>query len=466
MSSDDIGQALVNLASCSPARTQIRFHRRKTLSISAENGVLREATSTTHAGVFIRVRTGGVWGCASTADLSPRSLERAFSEALSGSRVATRVKPHAPPFSERPAAGEFSVRQTRPFSEVPIEEKIALVRQAEAAVRASHSKIASSSASYTEWCDEKVIVSSAGAHAIFRDAKADFRVTAVACDGSERESSSVRTGCTGGWKELFRHHRPEEMPEEAARNAVEKLRAEVPQGGMATVILHPTVVGLLAHEAIGHTVEADFVLAGSIVKDRLGQKVAAETLTLVDDHLPEADTAASGVILVDDEGTRPEKVVIIKNGILANYLHDTETAAHFGVPPTGNSRAFTYQDEPLIRMRNTYILPGGCPVEEMIANTRDGIYCKNLGLSGQADANAEFMFDVAEAWKIEDGKLCRRLRGVTIAGQAFEVLSSVDCVGSDFLLDTGAGFCGKHQLAKVDGGGPHLRCRMKIGGRL
>ncbi|HOL67534.1 MAG TPA: TldD/PmbA family protein, partial [bacterium] len=158
------------------------------------------------------------------------------------------------------------------------------------------------------------------------------------------------------------------------------------------------------------------------------------------------------------------RATIIEQGYLKGYLHNAETAGIFKVANTGNARAFTYQDEPLIRMRNTYILPGNLEPEEIIAETPSGLYLKGLGQSGQADANAEFMFGVDEAWLIEKGKLTRRVTGVTISGQAFAVLSSVDKVGCDLLLNSGAGYCGKHQPAKVDAGGPHLRCRLKVGG--
>jgi TldD protein len=116
-------------------------------------------------------------------------------------------------------------------------------------------------------------------------------------------------------------------------------------------------------------------------------------------------------------------------------------------------------------MRNTYIAPGESSVDDLISSTKNGLYLKGLGGGGQADANAEFMFGVLEANKIKNGKITEPLREVTISGQAFDVLKSVDAVANDFLFAMGAGYCGKHQPAKVDAGGPHLRCKVRIGGR-
>ncbi len=193
--------------------------------------------------------------------------------------------------------------------------------------------------------------------------------------------------------------------------------------------------------------------------------VASELVTLVDSG-PAVIGAhyAGGVVLVDDEGVPTGRTVVIENGILKSYLHDRESAAHFGVAPTGNARAWQYDDEPLIRMRNTYLEPGERSLDEIIASVDDGYLLKGAG-NGQADANAEFMFGVQEAYEIKNGRIGRLLRGASISGDAFEVLSSVDMVSSDFEWAIGNGHCGKGQAAKVDGGGPHVRCEVVVGGR-
>ena len=204
------------------------------------------------------------------------------------------------------------------------------------------------------------------------------------------------------------------------------------------------------------------MLAGSIAKGKIGQRVASELVTMVDDgNVP----GAAGMVLVDDEGVQGERTVLIENGVLRAYLHNRESAAMLGAAPRGNARAFTYRDEPLIRMTNTFILPGKDDLKAMISEVEDGFFLSGLGQGGQADSDAEFMFSVGQAWRIRDGRLCEPVKGVTISGQAFEVLSSVDAVSSGFKLDMGAGHCGKWQPAKVDAGGPYLRCRVTIGGR-
>jgi TldD protein len=210
-------------------------------------------------------------------------------------------------------------------------------------------------------------------------------------------------------------------------------------------------------------VEADFVLAGSMVKDKTGQRIASELVTLVDSGQSNIIGNAAGTIGVDDEGIIAGKTIIIENGILKSFLHNRESALVFGTTPTGNARAFEYNDEPLIRMRNTFIEPRSDKVDDMIKETRHGFLIKGPR-NGQADANGEFMFGCQEVYLIEKGEIRSLMMGTSISGNAFDVLRSVDMVGNDFSYDIGTGYCGKSQPAKVDGGGPHIRCTAIVGG--
>jgi TldD protein len=191
--------------------------------------------------------------------------------------------------------------------------------------------------------------------------------------------------------------------------------------------------------------------------------VGSELVNLCDSGASEFIAGASGTIPVDDEGVKTGRTVIIRDGILESYLHDRESAARFGVAPTGNARAWEYSDSPLIRMRNTYLEPGEETLEEMIAGIDDG-YLLDGPRNGQADSSGEFMFAVGQAWRIRDGALAELVRGVTISGVAFEVMQTVDAVSRDFRWDLGAGMCGKGQPAKVDAGGPYVRCELILGG--
>jgi TldD protein len=386
--------------------TEIRYHDKIVNSMTIRNGELEESSSHQNRGVGIRVLIDGTLGFSSTSSVDEDSLIQALRDATVAARDASCAKTRK--IEEFPAVelakGRFELVINDPVTSHSLKEKLSLVKRIEEQVRTSSSLIGSAYCNYRESIDEKFVLTSDGARACIIDSKPEFRVTAVAVRNGEMQT-----------------------------------------------------------EAIGHTVEADWVLAGSIVKDKVGQLVASELVTLADSGVSQISPNAGGIVLVDDEGVPAQRTVVIDNGVLRNYLHNRETAQVFGVMPTGNARAWSYSDEPIIRMRNTYIEPGDMEFEELISGVKNGYFLKG-GKGGQADANAEFMFGVQEAYRITNGKVGELLRGVTISGQAFDVLKSCNGVGKEFKWGLGAGYCGKMQAAKVDAGGPHVRCKVIVGG--
>lgn len=236
-----------------------------------------------------------------------------------------------------------------------------------------------------------------------------------------------------------------------------------PDAGVKTVILAPEMAGMLSHEAVGHTVEADLVRAGSVAGPMLGKQVASEKVSLTDFAHTAFGKKLPLPVYVDDEGTKAEDAPLIKDGILTGYMHSRETAEIYGVKPTGNMRAWGFSDEPLIRMRNTAILPGKDRLEDMIASVEDGYYLISSG-NGQADTTGEFMFGVTCGYEIKNGRLGRALLDTTVSGVAFEMLKTVDMV-SDSVEWSAGGTCGKKQMMACCMGGPALRCKLLIGGR-
>ncbi len=445
---------------------ELRYHKKRTRSVSVEKGRVDQATIGEHTGVGVRVLSGGAWGFASTDRLDAEGVRKTVEQARAAARASSvaRREKTAPLPAVTLARGRFELPGTSELVARPLEESLGMVLRLEGQARASSSSIQSAGCGYTEMFEEKGIVTSDGAKAWIRLVRPEFRITAVAQKGGEIQRGSEAVGVTGGWDCLFRKASAEVLTERAARRAVDLLSAGYPDGGRKRVLLSPSLVGLLTHEAVGHTVEADFVISGSVAAGKLGTRVASELVTLCDSGASEFHDGAGGTLQVDDEGIATERTTIIRDGMLVGYLHDRRSAAHFGVAPTGNARAWEYDDEPLIRMRNTYITPGDATLEEMIAGIDDG-YLLDGPLNGQADSNGEFMFGTSEAYRIVNGVRGPLMRGVNISGAAFDVLRTVDRVGRDFAWDLGSGHCGKGQPAKVDAGGPWLSCEVIVGGR-
>jgi len=450
------------------AKTQyveIRFHERIWNKIRISNGELEEANSTKYSGIGIRVLHEGAWGFSSTNKFGANDMGRTLEEARKMAVVASQNKKNKVKglAKGKPAVGVFKPKVKDPLENHSLEEKVKLVKDVEELMR-KQPTVKSAACAYSEIIDHKCILTNDGAEAEIFDSKPEFRTMAIASQNGELVSAHDSTGVTGGWADLFRKKSAEERGMNAAKMASKLIKAKHPKGEKATVLMDPSIVGLIAHEAFGHTVEADFVISGSIASGKIGKKVASELVTLVDDGYPKNHEYAGGAIRVDDEGTLTKKAVIIENGILKSYLHNKESAFLYDVESLGNARAFEYSDDPIIRMRNTFIEPGDWKLDEMIKELKQGYLLKSAG-GGQADANAEFMFQVQEAYKVEKGEIGELLRGVTLSGQAFDVLKSVDAVGREFELDLGSGYCGKMQAAKVDGGGGPIRCRVLVGGR-
>ena len=445
---------------------ELRYHRKRSRTLAVEKGRVETAQVTEHSGVGVRVLESGTWGFASTDRVEASAIRDAIDAARRAARssASARRSRTEPLPSVELARGRFDGPGVDEIAARPLDETLDLVLRMEARARGAAQAIQSASSRYTEIYEEKGIVTSDGAKAWTRIVRPEFRVAAVARKDGEIQSGAEAVGVTGGWDCLFRHAAPEELAERAAERAIDLLSAGYPEGGRARVILSPALVGLLTHEAVGHTVEADFVQAGSCAAGKLGTRVASERVTLCDSGRSEFHAGAGGTLAVDDEGVLAQNTVIIRDGVLVSYLHDRESAARFGVSPTGNARAWEYDNEPLIRMRNTYIAPGDATLEEMIAAIDDG-YLLDGPLNGQADSNGEFMFGTREAYRIRNGRRGELLRGVNISGRAFEVLRSVDRVGREFKWDLGSGYCGKGQPAKVDAGGPWISCEVVLGGR-
>jgi len=231
-----------------------------------------------------------------------------------------------------------------------------------------------------------------------------------------------------------------------------------------TVVLGPGWPGILLHEAIGHGLEGDFNRKGtSAFAGRVGQRVAAKGITVIDDGTLER---RRGSLNVDDEGHATSRTVLIDDGILRGYMQDRLNAGLMSVLPTGNGRRESFAHLPMPRMTNTIMLAGDKDPAEILASVDDGLYAANFG-GGQVDiTSGKFVFSASEAWKVEKGKLVYPVKGATLIGNGPDALTRVTMVGSDMQLDTGVGTCGKDgQSVPVGVGQPTLRIeKMTVGG--
>lgn len=463
MSMKDILQHLVQRNS---SYLELRWHKRISNSFLATKGRVDIANHSVTEGVGVRALIDGAWGFAATSDVSEAAIKRAIEQANANAALLAKARGlrHVELRKGKLSIQDFIGEGFAELQGMSIADKLGKVIELERTLAESSSRIHTARARYTEYLEEKAIVTSDGARCSMKIAQPEVSLSAIAEKDGQRATGGRGAGVSGGWSCLFRHPTLGNVIDDIAKTTIDLLDAKYPEGGRKKCILAPAVVGLLCHEAIGHTVEADFVKAGSIAAGKIGEVVASPLVTMADTGNESIAGYAVGNLPFDDEGIETENTIIIKDGKLASYLHNRESAAEFGVNPTGNARAWLFSDEPLIRMRNTYIVPGKSKLADMISEIDDGYLIEGAG-SGQADSNGEFMFGCSHVWEIKKGKKAHLLREATLSGIAFDVLKTVDAVSSEFQWDLGTGHCGKGQPAKVDAGGPYIRCDINIGGR-
>ncbi|MGH7312474.1 MAG: metallopeptidase TldD-related protein, partial [Candidatus Rokuibacteriota bacterium] len=291
-----------------------------------------------------------------------------------------------------------------------------------------------------------------------------LNVTVIAEDGTKREVGTYGGGGRVTFDFYLEDERWRRFAVEAARQATLKLRAVETPAGTMTVVLAPGWPGILLHEAIGHGLEGDFNRKGvSAFAGRLGQKVASDLVTVVDDGtIPNR----RGSLNVDDEGTPTSRTLLIEKGVLRGYMQDKLNARLMGMGPTGNGRRESYAHPPLPRMTNTFMLAGEEAAEDIIGSVDHGLYAVAFG-GGQVDiTSGKFVFSASEAYLIEGGRVTVPVKGATLIGNGPDALTRVSRVGADLQLDEGIGTCGKDgQSVPVGVGLPTIRIDgMTVGG--
>ena len=254
--------------------------------------------------------------------------------------------------------------------------------------------------------------------------------------------------------EVFEFEDVFQKADAAASLALRLLDADKKITGPMTAVISSSAGGTMIHEAVGHSLEADLVQKDmSQYKGRKGQKVAAEIITVVDDAtLPNR----RGSLSFDDEGTPSQRTVLIENGILKNFMYDRETALKDNTESTGNGRRESYKWKPIPRMRNTMIATGTGSTDELIKDTKSGIFVVKMGGGQVNTVTGEFVFEVKDGYMIEGGKVTYPVRGATLMGTGDEVLNTIDAVCTDLGFDSGT--CGKDgQGAPVCDAQPTLR---------
>ncbi|WP_088279397.1 TldD/PmbA family protein [Ideonella sp. A 288] len=446
---------------------ETRHHELHKTRLAMVDGNLVTNLRTTQRGLSARAYVDGYWGFAS-APLAAAAAEAAAGreqvqrQAMANARAMARFGPRqALVLPEAPHRGQHVFAGRPALSATECLERLA---QLHAHVRQRYPGLRSARFVIGDEHHAKQLETAAGADTLASIQRAFCSMVLVGEDagGAPIEVDELLS-CKGSLADLdWSLDTVAPLLDQVHEHLQAKRHAVAARGGQHTVVMAPRLAGMLAHEAMGHPCEADAVLGGAVTAGLLGQPVASELITMVDIAHTFDGQEAMIPVYVDDEGSAGRDVVMIDRGRLTGFMHSRETAARLGQAPTGNARAYNPDDEPLVRMRNTVILPGSATLPQMIEGVDDGYLLLRTG-NGQADATTEFMFGITLAYEIRGGKVGRAVRGTTLSGSAIQVLKSVDAVGDEMHWDC-SGYCGKKQPMVVSMGGPALRARAHLGG--
>ncbi len=427
------------------------FQQSRFESWSLEEGIVKSAAFNIDRGVGVRAVTGERQAYAYSDDISLAALD----EAAQAVRAIGRQGQSAVAPLGRHGAAHTLYRQADPVASLPEAAKVDLLERLERMARAQDPRVVQVMASLAAEHESVLIARSDGL--IVADVRPLVRIsmTVIVEEAGRREQG--HTGGGGRYDySLFDDALLAEYAKRAVDQALLNLAARDAPAGTMSVVLGPGWPGILLHEAIGHGLEGDFNRKEtSAFSGRVGQRVAAKGITVVDDGtLPDR----RGSLNIDDEGNPTSRTVLIEDGILRGYLQDRLNGALMKALPTGNGRRESFAHLPMPRMTNTIMLNGSHDPAEILASVKEGLYAVNFG-GGQVDiTSGKFVFSAAEAWKIEDGKLAYPVKGATLIGNGPDALTRVSMVGNDMALDTGIGTCGKDgQSVPVGVGQPTLR---------
>lgn len=421
-------------------------------SWSLEEGIVKTGSFSIDKGVGVRAVSGDKTAFSYSDDISAVALEEAAKTVRTIARqgegtvklasAVRTVEPHSLYIADDP------------LQSISAAEKVALLEKVEKLARATDPRIVQVMAGLAGEYDVVLVARSDGVLAADVRPLIRLSLTVIAQENGRREIGSSGGGGRYGYG-YFTDDIISRYVNEATHSALVNLSARPAPAGPMTVVLGAGWPGVLLHEAVGHGLEGDFNRKGSSAfSGMLGEKVAADGITVVDDG---SIAHRRGSLNMDDEGNLTQRTVLVENGILKGYMQDIMNARLMNMTVTGNARRESFAHLPMPRMTNTFMLGGDKDPQEIIASVKKGLYAANFG-GGQVDiTSGKFVFSASEAYVIENGKLTWPVKGATLVGSGPEILTRVTMVGNDMALDSGIGVCGKEgQSVPVGVGQPTL----------
>ncbi|XBC41627.1 MAG: metalloprotease TldD [Buchnera aphidicola (Kaburagia rhusicola rhusicola)] len=434
-------------------------------SWTLEDNIVREGTFNLNQGVGVRVISGESTGFSYSDSITLNTLRESvcLSSSILEKTRSIRIKPF------------LVVKNTSLYTSDNLltnfdsKEKVNILYKINSIARSVDHRVISVNATLSGEYDQVLVAATDGSLAADIRPLVRISVCVIVEHNGKREYGFSGGGGREGYT-FFLDNYVSGMPlleyyaREAVRIALVNLSAQEAPSGMFPVVLGSGWPGILLHEAVGHGLEGDFNRQGtSVFTDKIGQKVASELCTIVDDGTIKNKR---GSLTIDDEGVPSQYNVLIENGILKSYIQDKFNSRLMGVNPTGNGRRESYAHLPFPRMTNTYMLSGSSTPNDIINSIEYGIYALNFS-GGQVDiTSGNFVFSTSEAYLVKKGKISNSIKNAMLIGSGSNVMQEISMVGNDLLIDGGVGTCVKNgQSIPVGVGQPTIKLNnITIGG--
>jgi TldD protein len=426
--------------------------QRKPTVIQLEDNKIEKILSGVDSGVGIRLISNGKTFCAFSNEFSENALLEIADTLIKASSAHGSLST-VQNFDLRKQNPNIDFQIKLPPEKISMDKKIELVRAGNKTARDFDKRIRQVIVLYRDSIQKVKIATSEGMIAEDERIHTLMVVHVIASDHGIIQTGYEPAGGFIGF-ELFDNSKPEELALTAARRATMMLSAKRSPGGRMPVVISSEAGGTMIHEAIGHGLEADLAQQGlSVYSKKIGQQVASPLITVIDDATL---LHKRGSYRFDDEGTTSQRTVLVRDGILINYMYDRFTAMKDNSKSTGNGRRESYHNRPIPRMTNTFIAQGRSDPGEILISTSNGLFVKKMGGGQVNTVTGDFVFEVQEGYLIENGTIGEPVRGATLTGNGPEVLKSIDMVGTD--LGFSIGTCGKdNQGAPVSDATPTIR---------
>ncbi len=419
-----------------------------------KNGTLETASVAESEGVGIRVLNDGAWGFSSSSILTPESVRSVAEEALAIAKASAKVGDATIVLDGQDVVVDTyrSEMEEDPF-EVPLADKLAILSTCCDGMKKTEA-VAIATASMMNFRTEKLFVNSEGSEIEQVITEAGGGISATAIEGDERQTRSYPASFRGDYATRgFEFTRSLDLPAHAARTgseAAELLKADECPHKKTTIIIGGQQLALQVHESCGHPIELDRVFgteasyAGTsfITVDKLGSlQYGSKLVNIVADATAPGGLGSFGY---DDEGVPAQRSDIVKDGVFVGYLMSRETAPRIGLRSNGTMRADGWNRIPLIRMTNINLLPGEGSLDDLIADTDDGIFIDSNKSWSIDQRRLNFQFGCEIAYEIKNGKLGRMLKNPVYTGITPEFWGSCDAItGMEEWHIWGIPSCGK-----------------------